>query len=325
MRMLSQKIGRRVAAGLPHLRLRAYFPILLFLVLLLGFSLLSDKFLTFDNAMIVLGQGAVLLVVSLGMTFVIIGGSIDLSVGSIVALAALAAAATSGALGVAAVVPAAIVGIVCGSLNGIVFAKGKVPSFVATLGAMVTYRGIVLFFTRGSPVEINSDIFVAVYAGRTFGIPNQALVALVMVAVVYVIFNSTVFGREVRAIGGGERVALLTGIRVERAKIQMFALLGLLSGLAGLLQAARVQAATAQLGSGLELDVIAAVVVGGTPLTGGVGSVQGTILGTFIIVVLADGMNMIGVDPYLQSIVKGVVLIAAVFVTIDRAKIAIMK
>jgi ribose transport system permease protein len=323
--MTIQKIGHRVAAGRRHVRLRAYFPILFFLVLLVGFSLLSDKFLTFDNGTIILGQAATLLVVSLGLTFVIIGGSIDLSVGSIVALSALAAAATSGPLGVFAIVPAALVGIVCGFLNGIVFAKGKVPSFVATLGAMVTYRGVVLFFTRGSPVQISGDVFLRVYAGRTFGIPNQALVALLMVAVVYVIFNSTVFGREVRAIGGGERVARLTGIRVERTKIQMFVLLGLLAGLAGLLQAARVQAATAELGTGLELDAIAAVVVGGTPLTGGVGSVQGTILGTFIIVVLADGMNMIGVDPYLQSIIKGVVLIAAVFVTIDRAKIAIMK
>jgi ribose transport system permease protein len=135
----------------------------------------------------------------------------------------------------------------------------------------------------------------------------------------------TIFARELKATGGGERVARLTGIRVDRVKILMFALLGLLCGIAGLLQSARAMAATSQLGEGLELDVIAAVVVGGTPLTGGLGSVQGTILGVLIITILSNGMNMAGVDPYLQNIVKGVVLIASVFVTIDRKKIGIIK
>ncbi|MEX2182975.1 MAG: ABC transporter permease [Chloroflexota bacterium] len=320
-----QAIGALVPRGGTLRWRQVSFPAVMFIALLTGFTLLSDKFLTFDNAMIVLQQAVPLLVVGLGMTFVIIGGSIDLSVGSIVALAALASAATSGTLGVASIIPAALVGIACGLLNGVVFAKGKVPSFIATLGAMVAYRGVVLFFTRGSPVSITDAGYLDVFSGRTFGFPNAALIAFVVLAVGYVMLNHTVFGREVRAIGGGERVALLTGIRVARAKIWMFAFLGILAGLAGLLQGARVQAATSQLGQGLELDVIAAVVVGGTPLTGGVGSVQGTILGAFIITILASGMNMIGVDPYLQSIVKGLVLVVAVFVTIDRKKIGIMK
>ena len=137
--------------------------------------------------------------------------------------------------------------------------------------------------------------------------------------------NLTVFGREVRAIGGGERIAFLTGIKVERVKIAIFGLVGLLCGMAGLLQAARSMAATAQLGEGLELDAIAAVVVGGTPLTGGVGSVQGTILGALIITILSNGMNIMGLDPYFQNIVKGLVLILSVFITIDRKKIGIIK
>ncbi len=323
--MATQSLATLAARGLTLRGLRAYFPALMFVVLLATFSLLSDKFLTFDNAMIVLQQAVPLLVVGLGMTFVIIGGSIDLSVGSIVALAALASAAASDSLGVAAIIPAVVVGIACGLLNGIVFAKGKVPSFIATLAAMVAYRGIVLFFTKGSPVSITNAQYLDDFAGRTFGFPNAALIAFALLTIGYVLLNHTVFGREVRAIGGGERVALLTGIRVARAKILMFALLGVLTGIAGLLQGARVQAATSQLGQGLELDVIAAVVVGGTPLTGGVGSVQGTVLGAFIITILASGMNMIGVDPYLQSVVKGLVLVIAVFVTIDRAKIGIIK
>ena len=308
-----------------RINLRKYFPIIVFVLLCAIFTALSPRFLTFDNAMIVMQQAVVILVTALGMTFVIIGGSIDLSVGSIVALSALAAASTSDILSIFAIVPAVIVGIACGLLNGIVFAKGKVPSFSVTMGAMTAYRGIVLYWTRGAPVEITQDTFLNVFAGRTLGVPHAAIVALVILVIIYLVFENTVFGREVRAIGGGERVSILTGIRVDRVKIVMFTVLGLLCGLAGLLQAARVRAGTAQLGQGLELDVIAAVVVGGTPLTGGVGTIQGTLLGTLIITVLSNGMNMMGVDPYLQSIVKGLVLVGAVFATIDRTKIGIIK
>jgi ribose transport system permease protein len=200
-----------------------------------------------------------------------------------------------------------------------------VPSFIATMGAMVIYRGIVLLFTKGAPISIEGEGFLAAFADRTFGIPHSVVIGLALAALAYVILNRTVFGREVRAVGGGERVAALTGIRVARVKIWMFGFLGGLCGIAGLLQAARAMAATAQLGEGLELDVIAAVVVGGTPLTGGVGSIFGTMLGVVIITLLSNGMNMIGVDPYLQNIVKGTVLIAAVFLTIDRKKIGIIK
>ncbi len=309
--------------------LRTYFPIFLFIVLCAVFASMSPRFLTFDNFSIVLQQTVVLLVAALGMTFVIIAGSIDLSVGSIVAIAALVAASLSGDWGIAAIIPAILVGTVAGLVNGIIFAKGKVPSFMVTLGTLVSYRGIVLYFTRGAPVEITSLDFIRTYSGRTdilsVAIPNAAIITLFVVLIVYLLFNYTVFGREVRAVGGGERVAVLTGMKVDRVKILIFTLSGLLCGLAGLLQSARVYAATAQLGEGLELDVIAAVVVGGTPLTGGVGTIQGTVLGAFIITILSNGMNMVGVDPFIQNIVKGVVLVAAVFVTIDRSKISIIK
>jgi ribose transport system permease protein len=259
------------------------------------------------------------------MTFVVIAGSIDLSVGAIVAIAALVAAKTSGSIGVLAILPACAIGVVCGLINGLIVAKGKVPSFIVTLGAMVVYRGIVLYFTRGAPVSIENEAFLDTYSGRTAGIPNSVLIALVLIGVAAFILNLTVFGREVRAIGGGERIADLSGIRVDRAKILIFVLSGLLCGMAGLLQGARAMAATAQLGEGLELDAIAAVVVGGTPLTGGVGSIQGTILGALIITILSNGMNIIGLDPYFQNIVKGLVLVLSVFITIDREKIGIIK
>ncbi|MBK8023895.1 MAG: ABC transporter permease [Chloroflexi bacterium] len=310
---------------LPRFSVQTYFPVLLLVVLCAVFGSQSDRFLTSQNFAIVLQQTVVLLVVALGMTFVIIAGSIDLSVGSIVALSSLMAASASQQLGVWAIIPAAIVGTLGGLLNGLIFAKGKVPSFMVTLGTLVAFRGIVLFFTRGAPVEITNREFLFVFSGRTGGIPNSAIFAAILVIITYVILNHTVFGRHIRAIGGGERVAVLTGIKVERVKLLMFTLLGLLCGIGGLLQSARVYAATAQLGVGLELDVIAAVVVGGTPLTGGVGSIQGTILGAFITTILSNGMNMMGVDPYLQNIVQGIVLVLAVFITIDRSKIGIIK
>lgn len=305
--------------------LRRWFPLALLLVLCIVFGTMSDRFLTFSNGTIILQQSVVLLVAALGLTFIIMAGSIDLSVGSVVALAALATALSVDVLGPLAIVPALFVGLLAGAISGAVVAVGKVPSFIVTLGAMVVYRGMVLYFTRGAPVSLFDEGFLNVYAGRTLGLPNAALIAILATLICYVILTRSVFGREVKAIGGGERVAQLTGINVVRVKIAMFALAGLLFGLAGALQSARTMAATAQLGVGLELDVIAAVVVGGTPLTGGVGGIFGTVLGVLIITILSNGMNMIGVDPYVQNIAKGLVLVLAVFITIDRQKIGVIK
>lgn len=306
-------------------RLRQWFPVGLLLVLCLGFAVTSDRFLTLNNGLIILQQSAVLLVAAVAMTFVVVNGSIDLSVGSIVALSALGTAALAGDMGVWAVLPALGIGLACGIINGALFSYGKVPSFIVTLGTMVIFRGLVLLYTKGAPVSISDRDFLLFYTGRTVGVPNTVLIAVLATVVAAVIFNQTVFGREVRAVGGGEKVSLLSGIRANRVKFGVFALCGMLCGLAGLLQASRTMAATAQLAQGLELDVIAAVVVGGTPLTGGIGRIRGTVLGVLIIAILSNGMNMTGVDPYLQNILKGIVLIAAVFLTIDRSKISIIK
>jgi len=239
---IEPKNGRKVRS-----LVRTYFPVILLVVLCIAFGAVSPRSFTFNNSMIILQQAAVLLTVSLGMTFVIIAGSIDLSVGSMVALTALTSAALAQDMGVWAVLPAAVVGVVAGLVNGLIFAKGKVPSFMVTLGTLVAYRGLVLYFTKGAPVEITQRAFLNTFAGRTEGIPHSAIIVLLMVIVVYIIFNHTVFGREVRAIGGGERVAILTGLKVNRVKILIFTMLGLLCGLAGTLQSARVYAATAQL------------------------------------------------------------------------------
>jgi ribose transport system permease protein len=317
---------RRDDLRVPRIELlRRGFPLIFLVILIVVFTIMSPRFLSLSNLSSVLDEGTVLLVTALGMTFIIMAGSIDISVGAIVAVSALVAALTVNTLGVLAIIPAVAVGAMCGCFNGLLLALGKVPSFIATLGTMVVYRGLVLYFTRGAPVSIDDDGFLNVYSGITFGIPNSVMIGLALAAVAWAVINFTVFGREVRAIGGGERVSILTGISVMRVKILMYVLLGALCGVAGLLQGARTMAATSQLGLGLELDAIAAVVVGGTPLTGGLGSIIGTMLGVLIITLLSSGMNMGGVDPYLQNIIKGVVLITAVFINIDRRKIGIIK
>lgn len=203
--------GEKIRSANSFELLKRTFPLAMLVLLVFIFSLSSPRFLTFGNFLIVLQQGTVLLVAALGMTFVIMAGSIDLSVGSIVALAALATALTADRLGAAAIIPAIAVGAVAGLINGVLLAKGKVPSFIATMGAMVVYRGIVLLFTRGAPVSIDDEQFLNAYAERTLGIPNSVIIGLVLMVLAYGIINRTVFGREVRAIGGGERVAILTG------------------------------------------------------------------------------------------------------------------
>lgn len=305
--------------------LRRSFPAIFLLVLVVIFTIMSRQFLSLGNLSTVLEQGTVLLVASLGASFIIMAGSIDISVGAIVAVSALVAALTANSLGVFAIIPAVLAGALCGSVNGLLLAVGKVPSFVATLGTQVVYRGLVLYFTKGAPVEISDDSFLDTYSSVSYGIPHTVIIGLALAVVAWAIFKFTVFGREVLAIGGGERVSILTGIAVTRVKILMFVLLGALCGMAGLLQGARTMAATSQLGLGLELDVIASVVVGGTPLTGGLGSITNTCLGVLIVTLLSNGMNMAGVDPYFQNIIKGVVLITAVYINIDRKKIGIIK
>jgi ribose transport system permease protein len=303
---------------------KKFFPAILLAALCIIFGSQRPLFFSVNNLMIILTQAVTVGTCALGLTFVILGGSIDLSIGSVVALSAVSCALVVPSQGLFAIAPAILTGMLCGAINGAVFSLGKVPSFIATMGGMVVFRGIVLIITKGRPIQIRDDFFLDVYASRSFGIPNSALITLIFVVFTLILLNRTPFGREVRAIGGGQRVAMLTGIKVTRIKLLMYVLAGGMYGVAGALQSARVMAATATMGEGLEMDVIAAVVVGGTPLTGGIGSIWGSILGTFLITILSNGMNMLGLSPYVQSIAKGIVLVAAVFLTIDRKKIGII-
>jgi len=306
--------------------LRAWFSTLMLLTLVVIFTIATPRFLSLGNAQVVLEQSVVLAVAAFGATMVIIGGSIDLSVGSTVGLTAVVTAMAVNDLGVVlGVLVAVALGAAVGLLNGAVFSFGRIPSFIVTLGTLTALRGVVLGITAGSPVVIEPRGFVDSLNARTFGISHSVLVAIVVGVAAYVLLERLAFGREVKALGAAERVARLSGVRVDRAKLLVFVVAGLLAGVAGVLLAARSRVGDPTQGIGLELQVIAAVVIGGTPLTGGIGRMWGTAVGAVTIGVLSNGLNILGVEAYWQDIITGLVLVLAVFLTIDRHKIGVIK
>lgn len=326
-----QKTVRVVAAG-AALRglfkggLRNWFSTLLLFGLVVGFTIATPRFLSLDNGRVILEQSVVLAVAAFGATLVIIAGSIDLSVGSAVGLTAVVTAMSVNQFGVTlGLLIAVLLGAAVGLLNGAAFALARIPSFIVTLGTLTALRGVVLGITHGSPTVIERTGFIDVLNGRTWGITHSVFIAVIVGAAAYVLLERLAFGRELKAIGAGERVARLSGVRVDRAKLLMFVVAGALAGMAGILLAARSRVGDPTQGIGLELQVIAAVVIGGTPLTGGVGRMWGTAVGALTIGVLSNGLNIIGVESYWQEIITGLVLVAAVFLTIDRHKIGFIK
>ncbi len=302
---------------------RIYIPLSAFVLIFVVFGALEPaRFLTLGNAAIVLSQSAVLCVVGFGMTFVIMAGGIDLSVGSVVALTGIIASSVGRDHGVPAGLAAGLLtGLACGFTNGLVFSKLKIPSFITTLGMLTVARGAAYVYSQGeSFVVYELPIF------REIGVfPGIVYVTLGFFGICHFLLNQTRFGRYCQVIGGDERVAILTGVRLDRLKIQMFSLCGFMAGVGGLLLASRVGAATPQLALGLELDIISAVVLGGTPLTGGIGNVHNTILGAVIMSMLSNGLVIMGIKTDIQLMIKGAVLILAVFLSLEREKIGIIK
>jgi ribose/xylose/arabinose/galactoside ABC-type transport system permease subunit len=312
-------------SGSMRLRQQAarYIPFLALILLIVGFGIAeSERFLTVRNAQIIMLQSAVLIIVGLGMTFVIIAGSIDLSVGSLVAVAAMVSAAAANQWGLAgALTVALLVGAAAGLVNGLVFTVLRVPSFIATLGMLSVARGVTIIYSDGAPIPIQ-DVGQVLNLGTW---PTPVFVAALAVVVCQVIYRLTPFGRYVQGIGGNERVALLSGVPVDRTKTLIFVLSGLMAGLGGLVTAARLGAGTPQAGTGFELDVISAVVIGGTPLTGGIGNMYSTAVGALVISTLSNGLVILGVPSEVQTVIKGIVLVLAVFISLDRRKIGIIK
>ena len=298
-------------------------------IMVVALSVLSDNFLTIDNGWNILRQISVNLCLSIGMTLVILSGGIDLSVGAILGLAGAIAAGlltkgvTLTALGVrleittaGAIVAGVGTGAVAGWFNGFVITRFRLPSFVATLGMLSIARGLTMLWTGGFPITSLGGSFGFLGTGVLLGMPMPVWIMLALTLVFLVVTKRTRFGRHVYAVGGNERAARLTGLNVSRIKLAVYTLAGALAGVAGLIVTARLDSAQPNAGLGYELDSIAAVVIGGTSLSGGRGSVGGTVLGCLIIGVLNNGLFLLNVSPFWQQVIKGAVILLAV--ALDR-------
>jgi len=287
-------------------------------------SIMSPNFLTLDNVFNVLRQVSINALIAFGMTFVILTGGIDLSVGSILALASALTAGmlASGMDPLLTVLLGLLAGAFMGALNGLIITKGKVAPFIATLATMTVFRGLTLVYTDGRPITgLNESTMVELMGRGYFGwIPVPIIWMLTTYFILYFILKKTTFGRRVYAIGGNEEASILSGIRVDRVKLWVYSITGTLSALAGIILASRLNSAQPTAGAAYELDAIAAVVLGGTSLSGGKGWIFGTLVGALIIGVLNNGLNLMNVSSFYQQVVKGGVILLAVL--LDRKKAA---
>ncbi|KKB36961.1 ribose ABC transporter permease RbsC [Bacillus thermotolerans] len=299
-------------------------PLLGLIILVLIVSILNPSFLAPLNILNLLRQVAINALIAYGMTFVILTGGIDLSVGSILALssALMAGMMVSGIDPILAILIGCLLGALMGAVNGLLITKGKMAPFIATLATMTIYRGLTLTYTDGNPITGLGDDYMFQLFGRGYflGIPVPAVTMIIAFVVLWVILHKTTFGRYTYAIGGNEKAAWISGIKVTKVKIMVYSLAGLLSALAGAILTSRLNSAQPTAGESYELDAIAAVVLGGTSLAGGRGLIIGTLIGALIIGILNNGLNLLGVSSFFQMVVKGIVIVIAVL--LDRKKAA---
>ncbi len=291
---------------------------------LLGWTIRHQSFLGNPQLLLIMIlQVSVTGLLAIGVTQVIITGGIDLSSGSVVALSAMVAASLAQESGYAravfpsltgmpALVPIAAglgVGLVAGLINGALTAYGNIPAFIATLGMMVTARGLAQYYTHGQPVSMLSDQYTWIGSGS-----RPVLIFVAVAIVFYIALRYTKYGKYTYAIGGNVQAARVSGINVGRHLVVVYAIAGLLSGLGGVITSARAASGQAGMGMSYELDAIAAAVIGGISVSGGVGRITGTVIGTLILGVMMSGFTFLGVDSYIQNIIKGVIIVAAVVV-----------
>lgn len=297
--------------------------VVLFIFIIIS-SVVSPHFLQIRNLVNILRQVSYTGIIALGMTFVIISGGIDLSVGSIVAFSGVLLMMFLNAMLGTFVEPVAIaltiavgimVGTLCGFVNGLLVAKGRIVSFIATLGAMTLYRSLTLFIGKAGEIRAESMRFGHFGMGSFFGIPIPVIMMIILAVLFGVLLNDTKYGRHVCAVGANREVARFSGVNIAGIQLVTYSISGFVSGVSAVLLSSRFNAvSTSNLGIGFELDAIAAVVVGGTAMTGGRGSIWGTISGVIILGILNNMLNMIGVSAYLQGTVKGLIIIGAVLV-----------
>lgn len=303
--------------------------ILIALVLLcVVLAVVNDNFLSQRNIINVLRQTSINGILAIGMTFVILTRGIDLSVGSVVALVGVVSAsfATTSTAGVAgspympliAVVVGLATGTAVGAVSGTVVARFSVPAFVATLGMLSAARGLTLIYSGGRPVPALTDGYRWIGTGDIAGIPVPIILFGLIFVLAHFILTRTRFGRHVYAVGGNPHAAKVSGLPVRRIRFAVYAISGALAGIAGMILAARTGSALPQAGVAYELDAIAAVVIGGTSLAGGIGRVSGTVIGALLIGVMNNGLDLMGVESYYQQVIKGGLIVAAVL--LDRSR-----
>ncbi len=293
--------------------LKKYNLFFIFLGFILIGSILSDQFLSVQNLLNLLQQSSFVGIVSIGMTFVILVAGIDLSVGAVLALTGMLVSILlgTGMNPILAIVITLITGAFLGFVNGFVSTKFKVPAFIATLAMMVSARGLALLSTNGEPIYDLPEGFTAL-GGNVFGkIPFTAIVWIALTIVALVVLKYTTFGRKIYAVGGNEESSRLSGIPVEKYVTWCFVIAGLLAAVAGILMSAWLTVGQPTAGTGLELDVIAAVVIGGTSLMGGKGSIGGTFIGVLIMSMIVNIFNLLGLSSYYQSIFMGLIIVLA--------------
>ncbi|PJZ02941.1 ABC transporter permease [Pantoea rodasii] len=313
--MTQETLSTRVSERAFPFAWKQALPLLVVVALMIFFSLTTDSFATVRNFSAIAGQASALLIACIGLTFVILMGCIDLSVGATVLLVSAATVTFMNSFGLvfSALPLALLLGTALGALNGTIYTLGRVPSFVVTLGSLSIFSGLALTLLQGRAVAYQALQFETVAIGQLIPhVPNIALWALLAWLISVFVALRTRFGRYSYLIGGGERVAHTAGIPVSRYKIYAFCASGLFAGLAGILSVARLGAAGPSLGSDLLLNSLAAIVVGGTSLAGGRGGPQRTLVGVLIIALMDNGLNLLGVSEFMQMVIKGAVVIAAV-------------
>ena len=306
--------------------LRKYGIVLILLGMLIAMTFLSPAFLTARNLLNIVRQISVMGLIAIGVTMVIITGGIDLSSGSVLALAAVVATSLAQRLDwaeikfpgldvpvIVPIVAALAVGAVCGLVNGSLIARFKIPPFIATLGMMTVARGFALIYSE-RPVSGLKDSYTYIGQGEPFGIPVPIIILALVALAAHILLNNTRFGRHIYALGGNEQAARISGINISRVKIGVYTIAGLLAGLSGLVLSSRIGSGQPGLGLGYELDAIASAVIGGTSLSGGIGTIWGTIVGALIIGVLNNGLDLLNVSAYWQTIVKGSIIVIAVII-----------
>ncbi|OFS54295.1 ribose ABC transporter permease [Staphylococcus sp. HMSC064E03] len=297
-------------------------PFIGLILLIIVVSILNPSFLDLSNLLNLLRQISINGLIAFGMTFIILTGGIDLSVGSILALSSafIALMITSGVDPIIALIIGVLIGFVLGAVNGLLVTKGNMAPFIATLATMTIFRGLTLVITDGNPITNLGDSYLFQLFGKGYfiGIPVPAVTMIIVFVILLIILQKTTFGRHTYAIGGNEVAAKISGIKVNKIKILIYGISGLMSALAGGILTSRLNSAQPTAGTSYELDAIAAVVLGGTSLTGGKGRIVGTLIGVLIIGVLNNGLNLLDVSSFYQQVVKGVVILIAVL--IDRKK-----